>query len=79
MATTEVVLFGKLGENEVVGAADFGKNQRKKLCRSEHPTQRATGAKRSSSQPIAVKFVAANCSRVRRNIIRYTAPPNLGC
>jgi hypothetical protein len=26
---TEVVLFEKLGENEVIEAADFGKNQRK--------------------------------------------------
>jgi hypothetical protein len=37
---TEVVLFGKLGENEVVEAVDFGKNQQKKLCTSEHPTRR---------------------------------------
>jgi hypothetical protein len=37
---TEVVLFEKLGENEVVEAADFGTNQQKKLCRSEHPTLR---------------------------------------
>jgi hypothetical protein len=28
---TEVVLFGKLGENEVVESADFGKNQQKKI------------------------------------------------
>jgi hypothetical protein len=37
---TEAVLFGKLGENEVVESADFGKNQQKKLRRSEHPTCR---------------------------------------
>ncbi|MDR3366925.1 MAG: hypothetical protein LBO71_08175 [Prevotellaceae bacterium] len=37
---TEVVLFEKLGENEVVEAANFGKNQQKKLRRSEHPTLR---------------------------------------
>jgi hypothetical protein len=37
---TEVVLFGKLGENEVVESFDFGKNQQKKLCRSKHPTHR---------------------------------------
>jgi hypothetical protein len=34
---TEAVLFGKLGENEVVEAANFGKNQQKKLRRFEHP------------------------------------------
>jgi hypothetical protein len=37
---TEVVLFGKLGENEVVESADFGTNQQKKLRRYEHPTLR---------------------------------------
>ncbi|MDR3365809.1 MAG: hypothetical protein LBO71_02440 [Prevotellaceae bacterium] len=37
---TEVVLFGKIGENEVVESADFGKNQQKKLRRDEHPTRR---------------------------------------
>jgi hypothetical protein len=37
---TEAVLFGKLGENEVVESADFGKNQQKKWRRYEHPTRR---------------------------------------
>jgi hypothetical protein len=44
---TEVVLFGKLGENEVVESADFGKNQQKKLRRSEHPTLRDSSARDS--------------------------------
>ncbi|MDR3366036.1 MAG: hypothetical protein LBO71_03595 [Prevotellaceae bacterium] len=35
---TEVVLFEKLGKNEVVEAIDFGTNQQKKLRRSERPT-----------------------------------------
>jgi hypothetical protein len=39
---TEVVLFVKLGENEVVESADFGKNQQKKLRRFEHPTRKAS-------------------------------------
>ncbi|MDR3366295.1 MAG: hypothetical protein LBO71_04950, partial [Prevotellaceae bacterium] len=39
---TEVVLFEKLGKNEVVEAANFGTNQQKKLRRSEHPTRRAS-------------------------------------
>jgi hypothetical protein len=34
---TEVVLFGKLGKNEVVEAAGFGKNQQKKLRRLARP------------------------------------------
>jgi hypothetical protein len=37
---TEVVLFGKLGENEVVESADFGTNQQKKLRGFAHPTRR---------------------------------------
>jgi hypothetical protein len=38
MATEAV--FGKLGENEAVESADFGKNQQKKLRRSENPARR---------------------------------------
>jgi hypothetical protein len=37
---TEAVLFEKLGENEVVEAIYFGKNQQKKLRKAEHPTRR---------------------------------------
>jgi hypothetical protein len=39
----EAVLLGKLGENEVIESADFGKNQQKKLRRSEHPARRDLG------------------------------------
>ncbi|MDR3366446.1 MAG: hypothetical protein LBO71_05725, partial [Prevotellaceae bacterium] len=37
---TEVVLFEKLGENEVAKPIDFGTNRRKKLRRFEHPALR---------------------------------------
>ncbi|MDR3367306.1 MAG: hypothetical protein LBO71_10135 [Prevotellaceae bacterium] len=45
---TEVVLFEKLCENEVVEAIDFVKNQQKKLRRSEHPTPAGCKERRRS-------------------------------
>jgi hypothetical protein len=64
---TEVVLFGKLSENEVVESADFGKNQQKKLRRSEHPTLR--DAKRGKVCAVSTeRRIPTGCKEGRRNV-----------
>ncbi|MDR3365653.1 MAG: hypothetical protein LBO71_01600 [Prevotellaceae bacterium] len=69
---TEVVLFDKLGENEVVEAIDFGTNQQKKLRRSEHPTLRVAGNKKGCRFSIDVKALRAiGAKPIRKNIASY--------
>jgi hypothetical protein len=75
---TEVVLFEKLGENEVVEAIDFGINQQKKLRRSEHPTLRDAGERRRDAVSTE-RHIPTGCGRAASRCVSTERRIPTGC